>query len=97
MASIEKTVRGIVDASDWDKRVAKIRLVGQNHGTGEHQQIFADVAREAYVPHLAPDFAYVHRPMQRRQRAIPESSREANPERTAEIEYQARRVTKEKR
>lgn len=60
MPSIEQTVRGIVDAPSWDKRIANIRLVEQNHGTAQHPQIFADVAREAYVPHLAPDFAYVH-------------------------------------
>ncbi|MBO1768236.1 hypothetical protein [Allobranchiibius sp. GilTou38] len=60
MASIEQTVRRIVDADGWDQRVAQIRLVSQNHGTAEHQEIFAAVAKEAYVPHLAPDFAYVH-------------------------------------
>lgn len=57
---IEATVRSIVDAGSWDERVAAIRLVGENHGTSEHARIFADVAREAYVPHLSPDFAYVH-------------------------------------
>lgn len=60
MSKLEDTVRKIVDATSWDQRVAQIRLVAQAHGTAEHQQIFADVAREAYVPHLAPDFAYVH-------------------------------------
>lgn len=59
MPTIDETVRAIVDAPTWDQRVAQIRLVAQKHGTAEHQQIFADVAREAYVPHLAPDFAYV--------------------------------------
>lgn len=60
MPQIEETVRAIVDAKTWDQRVAQIRLVAQKHGTAEHQQIYAEVAREAYVPHLAPDFAYVH-------------------------------------
>lgn len=60
MPRVEETVRTIVDATTWDQRVAQIRLVAQKHGTAEHQQIFAEVAREAYVPHLAPDFAYVH-------------------------------------
>jgi hypothetical protein len=35
-------------------------LVPQNHGTGEHARIFADLARLLYLPHLAPDFAYIH-------------------------------------
>lgn len=60
MADIEKTVRRIVDAQTWDQRVAQIRVVPQRHGTGEHQRIYADVARHAYVPYLAPDFAYIH-------------------------------------
>ena len=60
MTSIESTVKSIVGASTWDARVAAIRLVGENHGTREHQEIYAKVAREAYVPHLSPDFAYVH-------------------------------------
>lgn len=60
MPSVEETVGKIVGAATWDQRIAQIRLVAQNHGTGEHQRIFADVAREAYVPHLAPDFAYIN-------------------------------------
>lgn len=60
MPSIAETVGRIVGASTWDQRVAQIRLVGQNHGTGQHAEIFAEVAREAYVPHLAPDFAYIN-------------------------------------
>lgn len=58
--SVKETVAKIVDAATWDQRVAQIRLVAQNHGTGEHASIFAQVAREAYVPHLAPDFAYIN-------------------------------------
>lgn len=60
MPSVDETVAKIVGAASWDQRVAQIRLVAQNHGTGEHPGIFAEVAREAYVPHLAPDFAYIH-------------------------------------
>lgn len=58
--SIEETIDRIVDAETWDQRIAQIRLVGQNHGTGQHTEIFAEVARRVYVPHLAPDFAYIH-------------------------------------
>lgn len=60
MVTVDETVQRIVSASSWDQRVAQIRLVGQNHGTGQFQEIYARVAREVYVPHLAPDFAYVH-------------------------------------
>lgn len=60
MPSVEETVAGIVTAASWDQRVARIRLVEQHHGTGQHAEIFAAVAREAYVPDLAPDFAYIH-------------------------------------
>lgn len=60
MSGISETVSGIIDASTWDQRVARIRLIPQNHGTAEHARIFAEVAREAYVPHLAADFAYIH-------------------------------------
>lgn len=60
MATIDETVSRIVNAPSWDQRVAQIRLVSQNHGTAQFQEIYARVAREAYVPHLAPDFAYVH-------------------------------------
>lgn len=60
MPSVAETVAKIVDAATWDQRVAQIRLVAQNHGTGEHPRIFAEVAREGYVPYLAPDFAYIN-------------------------------------
>lgn len=58
--SAADTVRRIAEASTWDERVARVRQVPQRHGTDEHAAIFATVAREVYVPHLAPDFAYVH-------------------------------------
>jgi hypothetical protein len=60
LPSIEETVHKILTAPSWDKRVAQIRLVTHNHGTADHSQIWARVAREGYVPHLAPDFAYIH-------------------------------------
>lgn len=56
----QETIDRIVQAESWDQRVAQIRLVPQRHGTGEHPAIFAEVARQAYVPYLAPDFAFVH-------------------------------------
>lgn len=60
MPTIEETVAGIVGAATLDERVAQIRLIPQRHGTAEHPAIYAAVAREAYAPHLAPDYAYIH-------------------------------------
>src|ERR1035437_8377206 len=60
MPTSDQTIERIVEASGLNQRVAQIRLVPQNHGTGEHVRIFAEVARVLYLPHLAPDFAYIH-------------------------------------
>jgi hypothetical protein len=60
VASADDTISKIVNAPTWDRRVAEIRLIPQKHGTGDHARIFAAVAREAYVPNLAADFAYIH-------------------------------------
>jgi hypothetical protein len=53
------TVAHIANAQDWDTRVARIRQVPAKHGTNEHSAIYAAVAKQLYVPHLAPDFAYI--------------------------------------
>jgi hypothetical protein len=60
MPNISETIKRIVEAPNWNQRVAQIRLIPQNHGTGEHAGIFAEVARLMYLPNLAPDFAYIH-------------------------------------
>ncbi len=60
MPTTEETVNRIVTTAGWNQRVAQIRLIPQHHGTGEHVGIFAAVARALYLPHLSPDFAYVH-------------------------------------
>ncbi len=59
--TLEQTILEIEDSKSWDERVAKLRQVPQRHGTGEHAAIYAEVARQMYVPHLAPDYAYIHR------------------------------------
>jgi len=59
MASVAETIAHITDAPSWDERVARIRQIPQRHGILEHTPIFAQVARVLYVPHLAPDYAYV--------------------------------------
>jgi hypothetical protein len=60
MTDASKTIERIVEAPNWNQRVAQIRLIPQRHGTGEHSHIFAEIARLLYLPHLAPDFAYIH-------------------------------------
>ena len=60
MATPDETISYVEDAASWDERVARIRLVPQRHGTGDHQGIYARIARDLYVPHLGADFAYVH-------------------------------------
>ena len=59
MATIGQTADYIVGAATWDERVARMRQIPQRHGTDEHAAIDAEVARRLYVPHLAPDYAYV--------------------------------------
>lgn len=68
MPTISETVDSILSAPTWEERIARIRLVPQHHGTAEHAAIYAEVARVAYVPDLAPDFAFVHEsdPFERR-------------------------------
>lgn len=60
MATIQETIESIISAGSWDQRVAKFRLIPQNHGTNDHTEIMSAVARALYVPYLAPDYAYVH-------------------------------------
>jgi hypothetical protein len=58
--SVEQTIHYIEGAKTWDDRVARMRQVPQRHGTNDHPSIYAAVARSLYVPHLGPDYAYVH-------------------------------------
>ncbi len=62
MPTVDETITEIVEAPTWNERVARMRLVPQRHGTADHPLIYASVARRVYVPHLAPDFAYVQIP-----------------------------------
>lgn len=56
----DDTIRRIEEAQSWDERIARVRQVPQRHGTDEHAAIYAEVAQRVYVPHLSPDFAYIH-------------------------------------
>lgn len=58
--TIEATIQAILSAETWTQRIQQIRLVPQRHGTEDHTSIYAAVARALYMPHLAPDFAYIH-------------------------------------
>ena len=60
MVTAAETVALVAASTSWDERVNRIRLIPARHGTDEHAGIFAAVARQLYVPHLAPDFAYIH-------------------------------------
>lgn len=60
MVSIERTVDAICSAPTFNDRIAEIRKVPGRHGSDDHAQIFAEVARRAYVPHLAPNFAFIN-------------------------------------
>lgn len=58
--TVETTTQAIVDAPTLTQRIQQIRLVPQRHGIEDQGRIYAAVARDLYVPHLAPDFAYIH-------------------------------------
>lgn len=60
MPSIRETIDSIISAQTWDQRVIKMRSIPLNHGTNVHPEIHATIAKELYVPQLAPDFAYIH-------------------------------------
>lgn len=61
MASeISATVDAIAGTADWSRRVQLIRRIPEVHGVAAHRRVYAEVARQLYVPALSPDFAYVH-------------------------------------
>lgn len=60
MPTTVETVERIASASSFDQRVAEIGRIPHVHGTDEHPHIYAALARQLYVPYLAPDFAYIH-------------------------------------
>lgn len=58
--TVQTSIEAILAATTWAHRIQQIRLVPQRHGTGDQPAIYAAVARELYMPHLAPDFAFIH-------------------------------------
>lgn len=58
--SQSEVVEAIAKADSWDARIALVRHIPEQFGVAAHQAIYSAVAREVYLPSLAPDFAYVH-------------------------------------
>ena len=48
MADIGVAIFKIVHAKTWNERVAQIRLIPQNHGTGAHTAIYGAIARSLF-------------------------------------------------
>lgn len=61
MPSVEQTIDAVCAAPTFDARIAEIRKIPGRHGSDDHQLIFAEIARRAYVPNLAPNFAFINR------------------------------------
>lgn len=57
---MQATIDRIVAARTWNERVTLVRGIPGAHGNAQHQAIYAALAEVAYVPHLTPDFAYIH-------------------------------------
>ncbi len=57
---VEAVVGKVSAAETWNRRIALIREIPEEFGKARHQQVYAAVAEAAYVPKLAPDFAYIH-------------------------------------
>ena len=60
MPSEAEAVETINQAQAWDERVSLIRKIPQDFGIAVQARIYAAVAERVYVPHLSPDFLYIH-------------------------------------
>ena len=60
MASPEEIAQQVASAPTWNSRVGLIRRVPEDFGLAQHQAVYARIAEQVYVPHLKPDFAYIH-------------------------------------
>lgn len=58
--SLDETVDAVANAASWDARIALVRHIPEQFGTAAHQAVYSAIARQVYLPSLAPDFAYVH-------------------------------------
>lgn len=57
---VARTVEIVAGCDTLDKRVGEIRKIPGKHGTDQHPEIYATLARQLYVPELTPDFSHVH-------------------------------------
>lgn len=57
---VAAVAKQVSEAATWDQRVALIRQVPEKFGRAQHREVYAQIAREVYVPSLAPNFAYLH-------------------------------------
>lgn len=60
MATAQEIAQQVAHAPTWNARVAIIRRVPEEFGQAQHQAVYARIAEAVYVPHLKPDFAYIH-------------------------------------
>lgn len=47
--TVDEAVESVAGAADWDARVAAVRLIPENFGTGSQQSVYAAVAKRVYV------------------------------------------------
>lgn len=60
MTSPEESAEAVASAPTWNARVTLIRRVPEEFGQAQHSAVYAKIAERVYVPHLTPDFGYVH-------------------------------------
>lgn len=60
VATPDEWAEAVEQAPSWNARVGLIRRIPEELGTSQHQVVYARVADRVYVPHLKPDFAYMH-------------------------------------
>lgn len=60
MPELDRTVEAVASSATWNARVALVRRVPEEFGTAQHQAVYSAIAKRVYVPHLSPDFAYIH-------------------------------------
>ncbi|WP_164700887.1 hypothetical protein [Modestobacter sp. KNN46-3] len=59
MPHIASTVAAIEQAPSQNARVQLLRRVPEEYGVAQHRDVYAEIARQVFVPALTPDFGYV--------------------------------------
>lgn len=59
-SSPEPTAAAVADAASWNARVGLLRRIPEDFGRAQWRDVYSAIAQEVYVPHLTPDYAYVH-------------------------------------